>query len=47
MKPNGSIETRGGIKGSFPVFGGYCPYQYLNWASKFFIDANMAELLIT
>ena len=47
MKPNGAIETRGGIKGSFPVSGGYCPYQYLNWACKFFIDANMIELSIT
>ena len=44
MKTNGQEETRGGIKGSFPVSGGYCPYEYINWACKFFIDANMAEL---
>ena len=43
---NGSSATRGGIKGSFPVSGGYCPYEYINWACKFFIDANLAELAI-
>ena len=44
MKIDGRLETRGGIKGSFPVSGGYCPYEYINWACKFFIDANLAEL---
>ena len=46
IKTNGPFETRGGIKGSFPVYGDYGPYEYLNWACKFFIDANMAELSI-
>ena len=31
--------VRGGIKGSFPVNGGYGTYRLLNWAAKFFIDA--------
>ena len=44
MKIDGRLETRGGIKGSFPVSGRYCPYEYINWACKFFIDANMVEL---
>jgi len=44
MNLNGSSATRGGIKGSFPVSGGYCPYEYINWACKFFIDANLVEL---
>ena len=44
MKLDGPLETRGAIKGSFPVSGGYRPYQYLNWACKFFVDANMLEL---
>jgi len=35
--------TRGAVKGSFPVSGGYAPHQYLNWAAKFFIDANLLE----
>lgn len=30
---------RGGIKGSFPINGGYGSYRLLNWAAKFFIDA--------
>ncbi len=29
----------GGIKGSFPIDGGYGPFEILNWATKFFIDA--------
>jgi hypothetical protein len=36
-------DTCGGIKGSFPVTGGYGRYEYLNWAAKFFIDANLLE----
>lgn len=33
----------GGVKGSFPVSGGYGQYQLLNWASKFLIDSNLLE----
>jgi hypothetical protein len=40
---DGNSETRGGVKGSFPISGQYGKYQYLNWASKFFIDANLLE----
>jgi Squalene-hopene cyclase C-terminal domain len=43
MKVEGPPETRGAIKGSFPVNGQYGPYQYLNWACKFFIDSHMLE----
>jgi len=43
MKIDGSKETKGAIKGSFPVNGQYGPYEYLNWACKFFIDANLFE----
>jgi hypothetical protein len=43
MKADGPPETRGAIKGSFPVSGRYGQYQYPNWACKFFIDANMLE----
>jgi hypothetical protein len=46
MKVDGAIETRGGIKGSFPLNGQYNAYQYVNWASKFFIDANMLERVV-
>jgi uncharacterized protein YyaL (SSP411 family) len=31
--------VRGGIKGSQPIWGGYGPWEYLNWAAKFFADA--------
>ena len=39
-------DTRGGIKGSFPIDGGYASYQYINWACKFFVDSNMMELKV-
>lgn len=39
----GAPETRGGVKGSFPVSGDYGRFEYLNWACKFFIDANLLE----
>ena len=35
--------TLGGIRGSYPVSGDYGRFQYLNWAAKFFIDANLLE----
>lgn len=35
--------VRGGIKGSHPIWGGYGPYEYLNWAAKFFADALLLE----
>jgi hypothetical protein len=40
---DGPADIRGGIKGSFPVHGDYGPFQYLNWAAKFFIDSNQTE----
>ena len=36
-------ETRGAVKGSFPVDGGYNPYEYPNWAAKFLIDSLILE----
>lgn len=32
---------RGGIKGSFPLNGGYGRFEILNWATKYFADALM------
>ena len=43
MQVDGPPETRGGIKGSFPVDGQYGAYEYLSWACKFFVDANLLE----
>ena len=34
-----SLDRRGGIKGSQPVWGRYAPLSYPNWAAKFFVDA--------
>ena len=44
---DGPDDMRGGVKGSFPVNGGYGTWQYLNWACKFTIDANREELKLT
>ena len=30
---------RGGVQGSHPIWGGYAPLSFPNWAAKFFIDA--------
>jgi hypothetical protein len=38
-------ESYGGISGSEPLWGGYGPFNYLNWAAKFFIDALLLHLL--
>ncbi len=43
----GPPEIRGAVKGSFPIDGEYGKWQYLNWACKFMIDANLAELRLS
>jgi hypothetical protein len=43
VRIDGPDGMRGGVKGSFPVDGPYGRYQYLNWACKFLIDANLLE----
>ena len=40
----GAPETRGAIRGSFPIHGQYGRYQYLNWAAKFFADALLMDI---
>lgn len=44
IRIEGPIEVRGGVKGSFPIDGDYGTFEYLNWAVKFMIDANLMEL---
>ena len=44
VRTDGPGDTRGAVKGSYPVSGGYCRYEYPNWAAKFFIDAQLLEL---
>lgn len=43
VRTEGTPEMRGGVKGSFPVDGEYGQFEYLSWACKFFIDANILE----
>ena len=38
----GHEGIRGGIAGSFPIYGPYERMKYPNWAAKFFIDALLA-----
>lgn len=40
---DGPLDRRGGVKGSFPIDGSYGRWEYLNWAAKFFIDAQRLE----
>lgn len=35
--------VRGGIKGSYPIWGAYAPFEYPSWAAKFFADALLLE----
>jgi hypothetical protein len=37
-------DVRGAVKGSFPISGEYSPYQFPNWAAKFFVDAMLLEI---
>lgn len=39
----GPDGQRGGVPGSFPINGDYGEFEYLNWAAKFAIDANLSE----
>jgi hypothetical protein len=34
---------RGGIPGSYPIWGKYMEYSYPNWGTKFFADAIMLQ----
>lgn len=43
VRVRGPDDTRGGVKGAYPVHGNYNPYQYLNWACKFLVDACLLE----
>ncbi len=36
--------VRGGVPGSFPIWGGYGSYEYLNWAAKFLADLVLGRL---
>jgi uncharacterized protein YyaL (SSP411 family) len=49
LKSTQSLESknegiRGGIAGSYPIWGNYVSFGYPNWASKFFADALLFKL---
>ncbi len=37
-------ESYGALPGSHPLWGAYSPFNYLNWAAKFFMDALLLHL---
>jgi hypothetical protein len=41
---NPDPRLRGGLAGSWPVWGAYGRLQILNWATKFLVDALTLEL---
>jgi hypothetical protein len=43
---NADLRLRGGVPGSWPVWGGYGRLQILNWATKFLLDALTLEEVI-
>ena len=44
IRYEGPANIRGCVKGSFPVWGDYGRFEYLNWAAKFAIDAFLLEM---
>ena len=38
------VESYGAVAGSQPLWGGYGPFNYFNWAAKFFMDALLLFL---
>lgn len=43
VRVDGPEDTRGAVKGSFPVHGEHEPYVFPNWACKFFIDSHLLD----
>jgi uncharacterized protein YyaL (SSP411 family) len=43
---DGPLDVLGAIKGSFPIYGDYGKYEFLSWATKYFIDSNTKEIEI-
>lgn len=41
---SGDPDIVGGVRGAFPVDGDYGRFEYLNWAAKFCVDAQLMEL---
>jgi uncharacterized protein YyaL (SSP411 family) len=43
LRVDDPAETRGAVKGSFPIDGDYGRFEYPNWATKFAIDSFTLE----
>ena len=43
LRRTGNPNIDGALAGSYPVFGGYMPGGYPNWATKYLLDALMLE----
>lgn len=43
---SGNPDIVGGVRGAFPVNGDYGRFEYLNWAAKFCVDAQLMEMAI-
>ena len=43
---SGPEGIRGGVKGSYPIFGEYHAYNYINWGCKFVVDSNNLERML-
>jgi hypothetical protein len=43
----GNPGVVGGVRGAFPVNGDYGKFEYLNWAAKFCIDAQLMEMAVS
>src|SRR5205807_4735609 len=44
---NCDLSIRGGVAGSWPVWGSYGRFKVLNWATKFFLDALLERVPIS
>lgn len=40
----GAPSVRGGVRGAFPIDGGYGAFAFLNWAAKFLGDSLLLEI---
>lgn len=43
QKMAGRPAIKGALPGSMPFWGGYLPFRYPNWATKFFLDALLVH----
>jgi hypothetical protein len=47
VRLDGPEGVSGGVKGCFPIDGGYGRFEYLSWAAKFLVDSLRLELQVS